>query len=104
MCVPAIVICTLKRAPLLRLPRLTPSGGGSLVRVPAIVICIDLHSIEGFAVALSAIDAFGRRLSCACPCHCDLQSIGGSAVALAAIDASGGGSLLCVPAIVICSL
>ena len=45
----------------------------------------DLQSIGGSAVALAAVDAFGRRLLSACPCHCDLESIGGSAVALAAI-------------------
>ena len=63
----------------------------------------DLQSIGGSAVALAAMDAFGRRLSCVCPCHGDLQSIGGSAVALAAMP-SGAGSLVRVPAIVICSL
>ena len=49
----------------------------------------DLRSIGGSAVALAAIDAFGRPLSCVCPCHCDLRSIGGFAVALAAIHGFG---------------
>ena len=36
-------------------------------------------------MALAAIDAFGRRLSCLCSCFCDLQFIRGSAVALVCV-------------------
>ena len=49
----------------------------------------------GSAVALAAVDTFGRRLSFVCLCSCELQSMGGSAAALAGVDAFGR-RLLCV--------
>ena len=66
VCVPeTIVICSLNRALLLLLPRLTPSGG--VLDFVTVYMRLSCWSI--------GIDAFGRR-----PWHCDLQSVGCAAV------------------------
>ena len=76
------------------------------LRAPALwYVSLPCHCIGGSARALAAMDAFERRLSGVCPCHCDLQSIGGSAVALAAMDAFERRlSSVCPSIVIICSL
>ena len=59
---------------------------------------------EALLLRLPSIDGFERRFSSVCRCHCDLQSRRLCCCACPRLTPSGAGSLLCVPAIVICTL